>query len=42
MKNLRLKISVFLISMAIKTLPKDWRTDKAVKNLISNKAIAIN
>ena len=39
MKNLRMNLSCWLIGLAIKTMPKDWQTDKAVKNLISTKAI---
>lgn len=41
MKNLRLKISCYLIGLAIKTLPEDWRTEKAVKNLISVGTIVV-
>jgi hypothetical protein len=39
MKDLRMKICVWFIGIAIKTLPKDWQTVKAVKNLISIGAI---
>jgi hypothetical protein len=35
MENLRMRICVWLIGLAIKTMPKEWQTEKAVKNLIS-------
>ena len=39
MKNIRLKFSCYLIGLAIKTMPKDWQSDKAIKNLISTGVI---
>lgn len=41
MNNLRMSISVFLIGLAIKTMPKDWQTKKAIKNLISTGVIKV-
>ena len=39
MSNIKLKLSCYLIGLAIKTLPKEWQTDNAIKNLVSTGAI---
>jgi hypothetical protein len=36
MKNLRIEIACKVISMAIKIMPRDWRSDKAICNLIKS------
>lgn len=38
-EKIRLKLSCFLISKAIKIMPHDWQTKKAIKNLVSVGAI---
>jgi len=40
MYNLRLRISVKIISMGIKLMPKEWRTKKAINNLIATNCIS--
>lgn len=41
MNNLRMNMSMILISLAIKSLPKEWQTKKAITNLISADVIKI-
>ena len=40
-RNIRIKFSCWLISQAIKTVPKEWRTKNAIRNLISIESIKI-
>jgi hypothetical protein len=37
--NLRLRLSCIIISWGILAMPKDWRTKKAINNLISTNII---
>lgn len=39
MFNARMKLSCWLVGIAIKTLPADWQTSTAIRNLILVKAI---
>jgi len=41
-KNLRMRFSCWLISKAIATLPIEWQSRIAVKNLINTNAIKTN
>jgi len=41
MKNIRIKFGCFLVGVSIKVLPKDWRSKRAIKNLISIEAIKV-
>lgn len=40
MKSLRIRMSCALIGLAIKTMPKEWQTARAIRNLVSTGAIA--
>jgi hypothetical protein len=35
MNNIRIKFTCWVISKAIKMMPKEWQSEKAVKNLIA-------
>jgi len=37
--NLRIKLGCYIVSKAIKLMPDEWQTEKAVKNLIAIKKI---
>tara|TARA_R110000850_G_scaffold188110_1_gene313965 strand:- start:248 stop:460 length:213 start_codon:yes stop_codon:yes gene_type:complete len=39
MKNIRLQISCKIISCGIRLMPEDWRTKKAINNLIATNLI---
>jgi len=39
LKNIKLKIICYLIGFMIRRMPREWQTEKAIKNLISTGAI---